>query len=57
MSKEEKRRLWVSNIYDHNGSMRLDKEREAKRLKKVYKEINKEREEWRALVQRQNDEK
>jgi len=57
MSKEEKQRLWVSNIYDHNGSMRLDKEREAKRLKKVYKEINKEREEWRALVQRQNDEK
>jgi hypothetical protein len=37
--------------------MRLDKECEAKRLKKVYKEINKEREEWRALVQRQNDEK
>jgi len=28
--------------------MRLDKEREAKRLKKVYKEINKEREELRA---------
>jgi hypothetical protein len=28
----------------------LDKEREAERLAKVYKETNKEREEWRALV-------
>jgi hypothetical protein len=54
MSKEEKRRLRVLNIYDHNASMRLDKEREAKRLAKVYKETNKEHEEWRASVQRQN---
>jgi hypothetical protein len=30
--------------------MRLDKEREAERLAKVYKETNKERKEWRALV-------
>jgi hypothetical protein len=28
----------------------LDKEREAERLAKVYKETNEEREEWRALV-------
>jgi len=44
MSKEEKQRLWVLNIYDHNASMRLEKEREAERLVKVYKETNKERE-------------
>jgi hypothetical protein len=50
MSKEEKRRLRVLNIYDHNASMRLDKEREAERLAKVYKETNKECKEWRALV-------
>jgi hypothetical protein len=37
MSKEEKRRLRVLNIYDHDASMRLDKKREAKRLAKVYK--------------------
>jgi hypothetical protein len=30
MSKEEKQRLRVLNIYDHNASMRLDKKREAK---------------------------
>ena len=30
--------------------MRLDKEREAERLAKVYKETNKECKEWRALV-------
>ena len=35
--------------------MMLDKEREAERLAKVYKETNKEREEWRALVQRQGE--
>jgi hypothetical protein len=35
----------------------LDKEREAKRLAKVYKETNKEREEWRASVQRRRDKK
>jgi hypothetical protein len=29
MSKEEKRRLRVLNIYDHNASMRLDKKRKA----------------------------
>jgi len=28
MSKEEKQRLHVSNIYDHNASMKLDKERD-----------------------------
>jgi hypothetical protein len=42
MSKEDKRRLRVSNIYDHNASMKLDKEREAKRLARVYEETNKE---------------
>jgi hypothetical protein len=52
MSKEEKQRLHVSNIYDHNASMKLDKEREAKRIAKIYKETNKEHEEWRASVQR-----
>jgi hypothetical protein len=50
MSKEEKQMLQVLNIYDNNDSMRLDKEREAERLAKVYKETNKERKEWRALV-------
>jgi hypothetical protein len=45
MSKEEKRRLQVSNIYDHNASMRLDKECEAKQLVRVYEETNKECEE------------
>ena len=44
MSKEEKQRLRVSNIYDHNASIRLDKEREVERLAKVYKETNKEHE-------------
>ena len=57
MSKEEKRRLQVSHIYAHNAFMMLDKEREAKRLAKVYKETNKEREEWRASVQRRRDKK
>jgi hypothetical protein len=28
MSKEEKQRLRVLNIYDHNASIRLDKEHE-----------------------------
>jgi len=37
--------------------MRLDKEHEAERLAKIYKETNEEREEWRASVQRQKDEK
>jgi hypothetical protein len=44
MSKEEKRRLQVSNIYDHNASMRLDKECEVKQLAKIYKETNEEHE-------------
>jgi hypothetical protein len=57
MSKEEKRRLRVLNIYDHNASMRLDKEHEAERLANVYKETNKEHEEWRALVQHPKNEK
>jgi hypothetical protein len=35
----------------------LDKERETERLAKVYKETNKEREEWRVSVQRQKDKK
>jgi hypothetical protein len=43
MSKEEKRRLRVSHIYAH-------KKREAKRLAKVYKETNKEREERRTSI-------
>jgi hypothetical protein len=42
MSKEDKRRLWVLNIYAHNAFMMLDKEREAERLANVYKETNKE---------------
>jgi hypothetical protein len=50
MRKEEKWRLRVLNIYYYNASMRLDKEREVERLAKVYKETNKERKEWRALV-------
>jgi hypothetical protein len=37
MSKEEKLRFRVSNIYAHNAFMMLDKEREAERLAKVYK--------------------
>ena len=37
--------------------MILDKKREAERLAKVYKEINKEREEWRTSIQRQRDNK
>jgi len=57
MTKEEKWRLRVLNVYDHNASMRLDKEHEAERLAKIYKETNEEREEWRASVQRQKDEK
>jgi hypothetical protein len=45
-SKEEKLRLPLSNIYDRNAFMMLDKERKAKRLAKVYKETKKkEREE------------
>jgi hypothetical protein len=35
----------------------LDKEGEVERLAKVYKETNKEREEWRASIQRQRDKK
>ena len=57
MRKEEKWRLRVLNIYYYNAFMRLDKEREVERLAKVYKETNKERKEWRALVQRQKNEK
>jgi len=57
MSKQEKWRLEVSNIYDYNVSMRLDKEHKVERLAKIYKETNKEREEWRASVQRQKDKK
>jgi hypothetical protein len=57
MSMEEKRRLRVSNSYAHNAFMMLDKEREAKRLEKVYKETNKEHEEWRTSIQRQRDNK
>jgi hypothetical protein len=57
LEKEEKQRLRVSNIYHHNAFMMLDKKREAERLAKVYKETNKEREEWRSLVQRQKDKK
>jgi len=45
MRKEKKQRLQVSNIYDHNDFMRLDKERESERLAKIYNEINKECEE------------
>jgi hypothetical protein len=37
--------------------MRLDKEHKVERLAKIYKETNKEREEWRASVQRQKDKK
>jgi hypothetical protein len=37
--------------------MILDKKREAERLAKVYKETNKEREEWRTSIQRQRDNK
>jgi hypothetical protein len=37
MSKVEKLRFRVSNIYAHNAFMMLDKEREAERLAKVYK--------------------
>jgi hypothetical protein len=44
MSKEEKWRLQVSNIYDHNASVRLDKVHKVERLAKIYKETNKERE-------------
>jgi hypothetical protein len=40
MSKEKKWRLQVLNVYDHNTHMRLDKEREAKLLAKIYKETN-----------------
>ena len=36
--------------------MRLDKEPEVEQLAKVYKETNKEREEWRALIQNQKHE-
>jgi hypothetical protein len=42
MSKEEKWRLWGSNIYNHNASMTLDKKRKVKRIAKVYNETNKE---------------
>lgn len=45
MSKEEKQRLRVSNIYDHNASIRLDKECEVEQTSKIYKERNKECEE------------
>jgi len=45
MSKEKKLRLQVSNIYDHNAFMMLDKEHEAERIAKVYKETNKKHEE------------
>jgi hypothetical protein len=37
--------------------MRLDKECEDERIAKIYKETNKEREEGRASVQHQKDEK
>jgi len=37
MSKEEKWKLRVSNIYDRNAFMMLDKECEAKRLANVYR--------------------
>jgi len=57
MSEGEKLRLRVSNIYDHNASMMLDKKCEVEWIAKVYKEINKEHEEWRASVQRFNGEK
>jgi len=57
MSEEEKRRLPVSNIYSHNAFMMLNKEHEAERLAKVYKETNKECEEWRTSIQRQRDNK
>ena len=50
MSKEEKLRLQVSNIYDHNAFMRLDKKCKVERLAKIYKETNKEHEKWRASV-------
>jgi hypothetical protein len=45
ISKEKKPRLRVSNIYDHNASMMLDKEHEVERIAKVYKETNKKHEE------------
>jgi uncharacterized protein YdaU (DUF1376 family) len=58
MSKEEKRKLQVSNIFFyHNAFMILDKECKVDQLAKVYKETNKEREEWRASVQRQKNKK
>jgi len=57
MSKEEKRRLQVSYIYAHNAKMILDKEYEAKWHAKVYKETNKERQEWRTSIQRQRNNK
>jgi hypothetical protein len=45
MSKKEKLRFRVSHIYAYNAFMMLDKECEAERFAKVYKETNKEREE------------
>jgi hypothetical protein len=45
ISKKEKPRFQVSNIYTRNAFMMLDKKRKAERLAKVYKETNKEREE------------
>ena len=50
ISKEEKLRLWVSNIYDHNAFIMLDKELDTEWIVKVYKKTNKKLEEWRALV-------
>jgi len=41
MSKEEKPRFRVSNIYAHNAFMMLDKEHNAERLAKIYKETKK----------------
>jgi hypothetical protein len=43
MSKEEKLRFRVSNIYAHNAFMMLNKEHDVERLAKIYKETNKER--------------
>jgi len=57
ISKKEKRRLRVSNIYAHNAFMMLDKEFEVEQLSKVYKKTNKEREEWRTSIQSQRDSK
>jgi hypothetical protein len=43
LSKEEKPRFWISNIYADNVFMMLDKEHKAEQLAKDYKITNKDR--------------